>query len=36
MTEQQHAGAPRVLRVTALVAVCAGVVALAVAAFIFS
>jgi hypothetical protein len=36
MSEQQPAGAPRVLRVTALVAVCAGVAALAAAAFIFS
>jgi hypothetical protein len=36
MSEQQSAGAPRVLRVTALVAVCAGVAALAAAAFIFS
>lgn len=36
MTEQQPAGAPPVLRVTALVAVCAGVAALAAAAFIFS
>jgi Protein of unknown function (DUF2637) len=36
MSEQQPARAPRVLRVTALAAVCAGVAALAAAAFIFS
>jgi hypothetical protein len=36
MSEQQTAGAPRALRVLALVAVCAGVAALAAGAFIFS
>ena len=36
MSEQQAAGAPRALRLFALVAVCVGVAALAAAAFIFS
>jgi hypothetical protein len=36
MSEQQPAGAPHALRLFALVAVCAGVAALAAAAFIFS
>jgi len=36
MSEQHPAGAPRALRVLALVAVCAGLAALAAAAFIFS